>query len=144
MLQSYSDKTRGLLKDLELGGALNNEKNFHLFCCACCRLIQNKLPEIAQSALEIAETYNEEFVNVKEIKVESERLWNYLGKDYVNVFSPNVAAVRAVLCCLFERPLEEHLFLITLNAMDLCNFVENKEREQYEILSSIVSGSDKT
>ncbi len=139
MLQSYSDKTRDLLKDLELNGALNNEKKLHLFCCACCRLIWDKLPEIAQKALEIAENYSNNSVHTKEVETARVHLWNYLGKDYVNVFSPNVAAIRAVICCLFERPLENHLFLITLNAMDFCSFVENNEREQYELLCKLTT-----
>lgn len=141
MVQENTKEPFGLLEDLELKGALNDEKKMHAFCCACCRLIWDKLPDLAKEALEIAESQVNSSIDSKEIENIRVQLWNYLGSDYMKTNIPTVAATRAVICCLYELENESDYFSVASYTMDFCNSVENKKSEQFELLSKIFTKS---
>ena len=137
MVQELSNDARDLLEDLELKGVLNDEKKVLSFCCACCRLIWDNLPKIARNALEIAEKYIEDKADVQDLENTRIALWNYLGDDSISFAKPNVAAIRAVICCLYETKTKDEAFDAIDYVMDFCNSVEIKSSEQYKLLSAI-------
>ena len=137
MSHEYTNDTRDLLEDFEVSGVLNDEKKVLSFCCACCRLIWDELPKIAQEALKISEKYIKNAASVQGLINVRVQLWKNLGSDYMNLTSPNVAAIRAVICCLYEIKTMDEAFTTAAYAMSFCNTVKNKDAEQYQLLLKI-------
>lgn len=105
------------------------------FICACCRLMWNRLPEVAQKALVVAEDFIEEVSSAGMLVKERVKLWEYLGKESCNFASTEVNAVRAVICCLYEY--DQEAFETIRNVLDFCNAVEDHHQEQYQLLGNI-------
>jgi hypothetical protein len=126
-----------LVAELEASRHLQDEKKIHLFSCACCRLIFDKLPPVAQRALELAEDFSKGLVRPKRLEAERIKLWDVLGEDSCKFDLPHVNAIRAVICCLFERSDLEFAYDDVTGVMDFCNAVEDHEREQYDILQRV-------
>lgn len=128
-----------LLDDLEFSGALNNEEKLRAFLCSCCRLIWNKLPKIAQEALIVAEKYNQKSASREQLYNERIKLWQFWQEtpDHYNNLTMEAKAVRPVIYCLYEDIQKQEAFDYASGVMDCCNIVENKEREQYELLQEI-------
>lgn len=137
MPQELTNDARDYLEELELKGVLSNEKKVLTFCCACCHLILDKLPEIARKALKIAEKYIEEKATIQDLVNARVALWHYLGNDYMSFDQPNVAAVRGVICCLYEIKTQDQGFDSIDFVMKFCNTVENKYSEQHKMLIEI-------
>lgn len=128
-----------LLSDLEQSGQLQDAQKIQRFSCACCRLIWDKLPPIAQEALCLGEDFSNGLVSPKRLEKERVKLWEFLGKDSSDFSSPNVNATRAVICCLFESKDIKEAHEEVCAVMEFCHDVEKREREQYELLLKIFS-----
>ena len=128
-----------LVEELEMRGALADEGKLRTFLCACCRQIWNKLPEIAQNALAIAEEYNRNLVSKERLATERIKLWQFWDAtpDHYNNPTLEASAVRAVICCLYENMQKHEAFDYARNVMDFCNIVEPKEQQQYQLLQEI-------
>ncbi len=137
MPQELTNDARDYLEDLELKGALNNEKKVLSFCCACCNLIFDKLPDNARNALAVAERYIKGSANLQDLINARNALWKFLGEDFMNFDNPNVAAIRAVICCLYEIKNQDESFNSIAYVMGFCNYVEVKSSEQYNLLVEI-------
>ena len=92
-----------LAEELEGSRLLQHERKLQAFSCACCRLIWEKLPDVAQAALKIAEDFGKGLLPPDKIVGERIKLWEFLGKESCDFSSAKVNAVRAVICCLFEH-----------------------------------------
>jgi len=137
MTQERSNDARDLLEELELSGALNDEKKVLSFCCACCRLICGKLPKIAQDALEVSENYIKNSASVQDLINARVGLWKFIESDYMNFEKPHVPAIRAVICCLYEIKTIDEAFSSACYALDFCNCIEIKTAEHIELLLKI-------
>jgi hypothetical protein len=126
-----------LAEELEASGLLQGERKLRTFSCACCRLIWEKLPSVAQEALNVAEDYSKGLIPPEVIVSERVGLWEYLGKESCDFSSAKVNAVRAVICCLFEHTAAHEAYDHARATMDFCNDVEDHQREQYELLRNI-------
>lgn len=133
-----------LIGDFEASGHLQEEMKIHLFSCACCRLIFDKLPPVAQRALELAEDFSRGLVRAKRLEAERIKLWDVLGEDSCKFELPHVNAIRAVICCLFERTDLRFAYDDVKAVMDFCNEVEDHEREQYELLQRVFGSTGST
>jgi hypothetical protein len=95
----------------------------------------DKLPEVAQTALVVAEDYIEGLSSTEMLVNERVKLWEYLGKESCNVASPEVNAVRAVICCLYEY--DQEAFDTIRLVLDFCDGVEDHHEAQYQLLCNI-------
>jgi hypothetical protein len=129
-----------LAEDLEASGDLQNEMKLQLFACACCRLIWDKLPPLAQAALLVGEDFSNGLVLPERLETERVKLWNFLGEESCNFSLPRVNAVRAVICCLFARNEVEVAYDHVRAVMEFCNDVEDHQREQYGLLRKVFAG----
>ena len=126
-----------LAEELEASRLLQDERKLQIFSCACCRLIWDKLPSIAQAALNIAEAYSKGLIPSEAIVSERVKLWKYLGKESCDFSSAKVNAARAVICCLSKHTPAHEAYEHARATMDFCNAVEDRQREQYELLRQI-------
>jgi hypothetical protein len=129
-----------LAEELEASGELQDGERLQLFSCACCRLIINKLPSVAQEALTLGEDFSKGLVLPNRLEAERVKLWKVLDKDSCRFDLPHVNAIRAVICCLFERKDPEFAYENVRAVMEFCNAVEDHEREQYDLLERVFVG----
>jgi hypothetical protein len=115
---------------------LEDRQKLQRFLCGCCRLIWDSLPDVAKNALRVAEAYAEGSVLPERITEERVKLWQFLGKDSCNFSSPEVNAVRAVICCLYED-IPDDAYGVALAAMDFCNGVRDETPAQLRLLHAI-------
>jgi len=141
MSQKLINDARDFLECLELKGCLTDEKKVLSFCCACCRLVWDNLPQIARQAVKISEKYIDKNASLRDLENARNDLWNYLEKDFSSLEKVNVSAVRAAICCLYEIKTHEDGFNSIDNVMDFCNSIEIKSFEQYKLLTEIFSES---
>ena len=134
MTQEFSNDARDLTEQFELSGVLKDEKKVLAFCCACCRLIWDKLPRIAQDALEVAEDYIKDAANIRDLTNARIKLWNFIEKDFMNFEMSHIPATRAVICCLYEIKTMDEAFSAVNYAMGFCNFIEIRTTEHVELL----------
>jgi hypothetical protein len=137
MSQEITNDARRLLEDLEQRGELKNEKKVLSFCCSCCRLIWDKLPQIAQDALRVSEKYINDSATPRDLEEARVNLWNYLDENNSDTKISNIAAVRAVICCLYPIKTKNEAFDCMDYTMDFCNCVEDRYSEQYYLLLEI-------
>jgi hypothetical protein len=126
-----------LAETLELTGALKDQRKLIAFSCGCCRLIYDRLPNIAQRALAVAEAYVRGESSSKDLLDEGVKLWEFLGKDSCDFSSQRVNAVRAVICCLFDNTPPNEAYDHVRTVMEFCNAVEVHEVEQSALLTEI-------
>ena len=143
MNDSYPEYSpHDLLSDLDASELLENREKLQLFSCACCRLIFDKLPPVAQTALNVGEDFSKGLVSPERLEAERIKLWTVLGNESCNFESPYVNAMRAVICCLFDQTEAGLEYDSASIVMEFCNAVEEHEREQYELLRQVFLGSD--
>ena len=118
-------------------GILQDEVKVRTFICACCRLMWDRLPEVAQKALVVAEDYIAGLSTAEMLVSERVKLWEYLGDEDSNFMSAEVNAVRAVICCLYEDGYEQEAYETIWLLLDFCDGVEDHHQEQYQLLSDI-------
>lgn len=137
------------INELSKSGVLaaSDERQLNAFCCACCRLIWDELPVEARRSLEVAERYVRGEINLEEVRIERRKLWAFCNAQATrNESAPYVYAVRAVICCLYDRHYagdleeldpyyeEDHLYW----TMTFCNFVRKIDAQVYrQLLTSI-------
>jgi hypothetical protein len=126
-----------LVEDLEQSRQLQDNKKIQKFSCACCHFILEKLPPIAQEALNVGDEFSKGRVSGKQPEEERVKLWGFLGNDSCDFGSPRVNAPRAVICCLYENQDLDHAYDHVRAVMDFCNAVENREREQFDLLLEV-------
>ena len=126
-----------LLEDLEQSRQLQDQKKIQRFSCGCCHLIWEKLPSVAQRALSMGDEFSKGLVRAKQLEQERVKLWDFLGKDSCDFESPMVNATRAVIGCLYESIDFDLAYDHVRAVMDFCNAVENREREQFDLLLEI-------
>ena len=128
-----------LIQDLEARDRLNH-RGMLLFACACCRLVWTHLPNIAQDALLIGESFLQGQCTEKHLTDTRVKLWEFLGDQSCKFDQPRVNAVRAVICCLYP-PSDWHetddYYTAIECTMDFCNAVEPHEPEQVRLLRNI-------
>lgn len=143
MAQEYSEDARDLVEKFELSSVLNDEKKVLTFCCDCCRLIWDKLPKIAQDALEVSEKYINDSASIQDLIDARTKLWNFIGEDFMNFEMPHISATRAVICCLYEVKTMDEAFDAACYVMGFSNNIEIKTAEHVELLLKIFSNPEK-
>jgi len=118
-------------------GLLQDEKKVRTFICACCRLLWAKLPAVARQALAVAEGYIEGACSPEVLVNERVELWQYLDKESSNFSSPEVNAVRAVICCLYEDLPKDEMYDFVMHTLEFCNDVADNRPAQYQLLREI-------
>ena len=114
---------------------LQDERKMRTFICACCRLMWDRLPEVARKALVVAEDYIEGKSSAEMLLSERVKLWDYLGHESCDFGSAEVNAVRAVICCLYEY---DHEAFDTIRlVLDFCDGIGDYRQAQYQLLSNI-------
>jgi hypothetical protein len=106
---------------------------------AASRLLAPLLPPAAKEWLQVAEQYGERQATAADLERVRVAAWDYLGKDSCNFESPNVLAVRAVICLLFPDDYEhgEQWFETVHFFLDVSNDAANHQREQSELLLNL-------
>ena len=122
-------------------GPLSDERKVRTFICACCRLLWDKLPDVARRALEVAEGYVEGSYSADRLLNERVELWEYLGEESCNFASSKVNAVRAVICCLYAGIPEDELYDTVMHTLEFCNDVEVQYTAQYQLMREVFGNS---
>jgi hypothetical protein len=106
------------------------------------RMLSSDLPPVAQTALNVGEDFSNGLVSPERLEAERVKLWTVLGNESCNFESPYVNAMRAVICCLFDRTEPGLEYDSASIVMEFCNAVEEHEREQYDLLRQVFLSSD--
>lgn len=95
------------------------------------------MPDVARTALAVAEGYTDGRYTVKTLVNERVKLWEYLGQESCNFSSPEVNAVRAVICCLYEDIPKGEMYDYVRNTLEFCNDVEDNSQAQCQLMSEV-------
>jgi hypothetical protein len=100
-------------------------------------MLWDKLPDAARRALEVAEGYIEGACSPEILISERVKLWEYLGEESCNFSSPQVNAVRAVICCLYEDIPKDEMYDAVIHTLEFCNDVEGNRPAQYRLMREV-------
>lgn len=132
-----------LAEELEAAGVLRAASlpKLNSFACACCHLIWDELPPIAQLGLEVAERYVNGNATTKELIDERVKLWQDLGDESWEFESKKNNAYRAVLCSLHMRDPEDSIdadYDVVTYVMEVCNKVKKMPKQtHYELMHNV-------
>ena len=90
--------------------------------------------------MNVGDEFSKGRVHEKQLEAERVKLWDFLGKDSCDFESPRVNATRAVIGCLYENIDLDLAYDHVRAVMDFCNEVENREREQFDLLLENFNG----
>jgi hypothetical protein len=130
------------LEQMEVSGELANEHRFRQFQIACCRYIWKVLPEIARRTLEAAEQFARGELTASELVAERVALWNWLGKRSCDFTSPEVNAVRAVICCCYEKHDPSDAYESAVNLVEFCEDAIGEGLPHKDILCRVYKCED--
>ena len=124
-----------------------DERKLRAFQCACCRLIEHKLPVIAQQAVQLGEDYNNGLVEPEVLKERSQALVQYLEDKKKHLDADGThwlhSSISASAYCVFVGPIDIHAALEYLEWGTLfCNRVENHWAEQEDMWHAITRSCD--
>jgi hypothetical protein len=100
------------------------------------RLLAPLLPPAAEEWLHVANRYQEKHASAADLDRARVEAWDFLGNDSCNSESPNVLAVRAIICLLFPDDYEdgEQWFDTVQCFLVASNDAVDHRREQCELL----------
>ena len=136
------DKFIEALQEMEVSGELANEQRLRQFQIACCRYIWKVLPEIAREALQAAEQFAAGDLTASALVAERVALWDWLGKRSCDFSSPEVNAVRAVICCCYERLDLSVAYESAVNLVEFCEAALGEDIPHLELLGQAYRGGD--
>jgi hypothetical protein len=106
---------------------------------AACQMLASLLPPTAEEWLQVAARYRHNQATSEDLERVRVAAWDFLGKDSCNFESPDVLAVRAVICLLFPDDYEggEQWFETVQFFLDVSNGAADHKREQSVLLRQL-------
>ncbi len=106
---------------------------------AASRLLLPLLPRAAEEWFQVAERYRRKHADAADLERVRVAAWDFLGKDSCSFESPNVLAVRAVICLLFPDDYEggDQWFETVHFFLDVSNDAADHQREQCKLLRQL-------
>jgi hypothetical protein len=102
----------------------------------CCHLIGRKLPPQAWHWLQVSSDYRVGRITSQELDVARVAAWKYLGPQSCNFSSPEVNAVRAVICLMFPDNRNDWYDSLCV-FLEFCNDAENHQEEQCQLIREL-------
>ena len=125
------------LQELEALGELADERRLRRFQLVCCRYIWGVIAEIARHALASAEQFAAGELTEPELVAQRVALWKWLGNRSCDFISAEVNAVRAVICCLYEKPDLSVAYESAINFVEFCEAAMEEPLPHMELLCKV-------